>query len=149
MTRSGRLLCALALAILSPLALCAQAPGISGVRVTPDGPGFVVMWTTDTPMTSTVHNSTGAWLAGDDELVLAHRVVYQCAFAPVCNVTCDESGQCAYSCLGIGPTNCAFPSQLILVASGPAPQTAAVVDDNHGNFYITHPPVLASWREIL
>ena len=149
MTRSGRLLCALALAILSPLALCAQAPGISGVRVTPDGPGFVVMWTTDTPMTSTVHNSTGAWLAGDDALVTAHRVAYQCAFAPICHVTCDESGQCSYSCLGVGPTHCAFPSQMILVASAPAPQATPIVDDNHGNFYITHPPVLASWREIL
>ena len=118
------------------------------MRVTPDGPGFVVMWTTDTPMTSTVNNSAGAWLAGDDERVTAHRVVYQCAFAPICRVSCDEAGQCSYSCLGIGPTNCAFPSQLILVASGPAPRTATLVDDNHGYFYITHLPELVSWREV-
>ncbi len=149
MAPSGGLLCALALVLLSPATLHAQSPMISGVHVTPDGPGFTVEWTTQAPMTSAVHNSTGAWLAGDNALVTVHRVAYQCAFAPICQVTCDESGQCGYSCLGIGPTNCAFPSQMILVASASAPQAAPIVDDNHGNFYITHPAVIASWREIL
>lgn len=144
----GGLLCAMTLALLFPAALHAQSPGISGVHVTPEGPGFTVEWMTDRPMTSAVHNSTGAWLAGDLALVTAHRVVYQCAWQPLCHVTCDAAGQCSYQCLGIGPTSCTFPSQLILVASAPAVNAAPLVDDNHGMFYITHLPELVSWREV-